>query len=206
MSDAQDQSLAEDGLGAAQASMPKSGGADRAPIVPEAGRWWRAAGDGFVCRLPIQADVGPLAELWAEMQVHYGEPVSRSAAEAAAASAHRADRATGFDPRVLVAVAEAGTVVGALALNVTFPARRLARSLYIRDLYVAEAARRGGVAKGLLREAAALTLSEGFASLDWTADASNAGARRFYERAGAARLARVYYRLEGPALLRAAGL
>ncbi len=161
---------------------------------------------GFTDRSPAPSDVRPLAGLWAEMQRHYGEPVSDATAAAAAAFACRKDPPTGFDPRVLLAVAETGAVVGALTLNVTFPAGRLTRSLYIRDLYVAVAARRGGVARGLLREAAALTLSEGFSSLDWTADARNAGARRLYERAGAAQIARVYFRLEGTGLLRAAGL
>ena len=164
-----------------------------------------ADGRGFICRAPAPSDAASLAGLWAEMQRHYGEPVSASAAEAAAAFACRKGPATGFDPRVVLAVAEAGTVVGALALNVTFPAGGLTRSLYIRDLYVTAEARRSGVARSLLRKAAALTLSEGFSSLDWTADAKNAGARRLYEREGAAQVARVYFRLEGNGLLRAAG-
>lgn len=164
-----------------------------------------ADGRGFTCRLPTPSDAPFLASLWAEMQQHYGEPVGPSAAEAAAAFACREGPATEFDPRIVLAVAEAGTVMGALALNVTFPAGGLTRSLYIRDLYVAANARRGGVARNLLRKAAALTLSGGFSSLDWTADARNADARRFYEREGAARVARVYFRLEGKGLLRAAG-
>ncbi len=159
----------------------------------------------FAVRPPTTFDARPLAVLWAEMQRHYGQPVADASAAAAAAFACHAGPATGFDPRVLVAVADTGALVGALVLNVTFPASELTRSLYIRDLYVAGVARRRGVARSLLRAAAALTLSEGFSSLDWTADARNAGARRFYERAGAVQVARVYFRLGGSDLRRAAG-
>lgn len=176
---------------------------DGAPVRCKGGS---ADGLGFVYRSPAPSDIQSLAELWAEMQRHYGEPVSNATAGAAAAFACRAGPSTGFDPRIILALAGTGTVVGALTLNVTFPASALSRSLYIRDLYVAEAARRGGVARGLLRRAAALTLAEGFSSLDWTADARNAGARLLYEGAGAAQVSRVYFRLEGVALLRAASL
>ncbi len=159
----------------------------------------------FAVRRPTVFDARSLAALWAEMQRHYGQPVADASAAAAAAFACQAGRAGGFDPRVLVSTADTGAVVGALVLNVTFPATGLTRSLYIRDLYVALVARRRGVAHSLLRAAAALTLSEGFSSLDWTADARNAGARRFYESAGAVRLDRVYFRLSGSDLRRAAG-
>jgi GNAT superfamily N-acetyltransferase len=162
-------------------------------------------GGAFAIGPPTPRDAPSLALLWAEMQRHYGHPVPASAAAEAAAFACRAGPATGFAPRMLLAVAEGGAVVGAIALNVTFPATELTRSLYIRDLYVAAAARRRGVARALLGAAAALTLAEGFSALDWTTDAANAGARQLYEGAGARQMARVYYRLAGDDLLRVAG-
>lgn len=165
----------------------------------------KVAADGFAVRPPTPLDARSLATLWTEMQRHYGQPVTDATASAAAAFACGAGPATGFDPRTLVAVADTGAVVGALVLNVTFPACELTKSLYIRDLYVARVARRRGVAQALLSAAAALTLSEGFSTLDWTADARNAGARHLYERAGALQVARVYFRLRGSDLLRAAG-
>jgi GNAT superfamily N-acetyltransferase len=158
----------------------------------------------FSVRVPGPSDALSLASLWGEMQCHYGQPVDEATAAAAAEFACRGVPSTGFDPRILVAVAAAGGVIGALALNVTFPATELSRSLYVRDLYVARAARRHGVASSLLRAAAALTVTEGFSALDWTADARNADALDLYEGAGAARLGRVYFRLAGPDLLAAA--
>jgi ribosomal protein S18 acetylase RimI-like enzyme len=55
----------------------------------------------------------------------------------------------------------------------------------------------------LLQAAAALTIAEGFSSLDWTTEANNIGARSLYEGAGAREMTRVYYRLFGTDLQRA---
>jgi hypothetical protein len=156
-------------------------------------------------RRPVAADARRLAALFSEMQRHYGEPVSDGMAAAAAAFACRpAPAASSFEPRTLIAVDADGQILGSIVLNVTFPARMLARSLYVRDLYVAAAARRRGVARALLRAAARLTLEEGFCALDWTTDAANAGARMMYEGAGARQVGRVFYRLAGEDLSRAA--
>lgn len=141
-------------------------------------------------------DVSALATLWAEMQRHYGKPVTQETAIAAATHACDAQRHEGFAPRILVAHAADGSLAGSIVLNVSFPANELSRSLYIRDLYVAAAMRRRGVARAMLRAAAALTLAQGFSALDWTAEASNTDARMLYEGEGARLLPRVYYRLD----------
>ena len=150
-------------------------------------------------------DVTALATLWAEMQRHYGKPVTEQAAIAAAAHACDAQRHEGFEPRILVADAADGSLAGSIVLNVSFPANELTRSLYIRDLYVAAAMRRLGVARAMLRAAAALALSQGFSALDWTAEASNHDARALYGGAGARLLPRVYYRLDVTDLRQFAG-
>jgi hypothetical protein len=156
-------------------------------------------------RRPNVRDTPRLAAHLAEMQRHYGEPVSDTmAAQAAALACRPAPPADSFEPRTLIAVDDDGQVLGSIVLNVTFPARMLARSLYVRDLYVAAAARRRGVARALLRAAARLTIEEGFCALDWTTDAANGGARTMYEGAGAREVSRVFYRLAGEDLSRAA--
>lgn len=156
-------------------------------------------------RRPGPQDVPGLAILLAEMQRHYQDPVAESEAEHAAALACRpAPPPESFEPRTLIAVETSGRICGSIVLNVTFPAARLSRSLYVRDLYVAAAVRRRGVARALLRAAARLTLAEGFSALDWTADAANVPARSMYDACGAVSPDRVYYRLTGEALERAA--
>ena len=141
-------------------------------------------------------DAQALAILWAEMQRHYGKPVTENAALEAAAQACEAQRSDGFQPRILVAHDAQGGLAGAVVLNVSFPANELSRSLYIRDLYVAAAMRRLGVARAMLRAAAALALSQGFSALDWTTEAGNVDARKLYSGEGARQLPRVYYRLD----------
>ena len=147
-------------------------------------------------RRTIPADADGLAVLWAEMQRHYGQPVNDATARGAATAACRFSN-NEFNPRTFVALTRTGEVVASLVLNVTFPARELSKSLYIRDLYVGKEWRRLGIARSLLKAAAALTISEHFSSLDWTTDANNIGARSLYEGAGAREMTRVYYRLYG---------
>ncbi|UFN51198.1 GNAT family N-acetyltransferase [Roseomonas sp. OT10] len=151
--------------------------------------------DGVLVRRASLVDVSPLALLFGEMQRHYGQPVSADRAVDAAALACR-PVVGDFDPRTLLALID-GAVVGSVVLNVTFPAAELARSLYIRDLYVSAVARRRGIGRALVRAAARLTLQEGFCALDWTTDAANLGAREMYEGEGARRIERIYYRLAG---------
>ena len=116
------------------------------------------------------------------MQRHYRRPVTDEMAVEAATLACQPVRGT-FDPRVLIAIID-NAIAGSVALNVTFPAFELSRSLYIRDLYVARAMRRCGVGQALVRAAARLTYAEGFSALDWTTETGNIAARQMYSRVG----------------------
>jgi ribosomal protein S18 acetylase RimI-like enzyme len=145
-----------------------------------------------VCR-PTQSDMFGVAALFSEMQRHYGQPVPDERALEAAMLACRPVSSM-FDPRVMIAAMD-GAIVGSIALNVTFPARELTQALYVRDLYVAQSARRRGVGRALVRAAARLTFAEGFSALDWTTATDNAAARQMYESCGAQALRRTYYRI-----------
>jgi GNAT superfamily N-acetyltransferase len=142
-------------------------------------------------RRPTEADILSLARHFSEMQSHYKRPVSDAAAVKAAALACKPPVHT-FDPHVLIGVS-GDTVVGSLVMNVTFPAAELTLSLYIRDLYVAQAARRSGVGRMLVKAAQRLRAAEGFSSLEWTTDSSNAAARKLYETCGARQMDRTYF-------------
>jgi ribosomal protein S18 acetylase RimI-like enzyme len=142
-------------------------------------------------RQPVEADIPSLAAHFSEMQAHYGQPVSDAAAVSAATLACKPPVQT-FDPRVLVALT-GETVVGSIVMNVTFPAAQLSLSLYIRDLYIAKAARRLGVGRILVAAANQLRASQGFSALEWTTDSANTAARRLYEACGARQVNRTYF-------------
>jgi ribosomal protein S18 acetylase RimI-like enzyme len=144
-------------------------------------------------RPPTSLDAPCLAALFAEMQRHYRRPVTDQQAAYAAALACRPVVST-FDPRVLIAMVD-NSIVASIVLNVTFPAYELSLALYIRDLYVAQSARRLGIGQSLVLEAARLTYAQGFSALDWTTETDNTTARKMYESCGARKLPRTYYRL-----------
>jgi GNAT superfamily N-acetyltransferase len=144
-------------------------------------------------RTPTALDISAVASLFSEMQRHYRRPVTDEQAVEAATLACQPVRSL-FDPRVLIA-SVGGVIVGSIVLNVTFPAFELSRSLYIRDLYVANSMRRHGLGQALVKAAARLCYAQGFSALDWTTETGNTAARQMYESCGARVLARTYYRL-----------
>ena len=163
----------------------------RATINSEPSDEGEALQPAISVRQPCQADIPNLAAHFAEMQAHYGQPVLDTVAMKAAVLACKPPVNT-FDPRVLVAVA-GDTIVGSIVMNVTFPAAELSLSLYIRDLYIAKAARRLGVGRMLVKAATQLRASEGFSALEWTTDSANAEARYLYESCGARQVNRTYF-------------
>jgi ribosomal protein S18 acetylase RimI-like enzyme len=148
-------------------------------------------GQGTMVRRPSETDIAGLAAHFSEMQTYYNRPVSNEVALKAAKLACKPP-VNAFDPRVLVALAD-DKIVGSVVMNVTFPASDLSQSLYIRDLYVAKAARRSGVGRMLVEAAMRLRAAEGFSALEWTTDSSNAVARRLYETCGARKMDRTYF-------------
>jgi ribosomal protein S18 acetylase RimI-like enzyme len=162
------------------------------PIAASMGSSDQGHSENIVVRRPTDADIPGLAAHFTEMQSHYNCPVSFAVAEEAAALACK-PVINAFDPRVLIAVA-GNAVVGALVMNVTFPASALTKALYIRDLYVAKTMRRYSVGRMLVTAATQLSVSEGFSAVEWTTDSANKSARRLYESCGARQIDRTFFR------------
>jgi GNAT superfamily N-acetyltransferase len=72
-----------------------------------------------------------------------------------------------------------GELVGFASYSFLWPAVRLTRSLYLKELYVAEAARRKGVGKLLMRRVYLVAVQEDCSRVEWTTDRENGDAQPF---------------------------
>lgn len=155
--------------------------------------------DQAVRIVPLRPDLhAALAGLMAEMQAHYAVPCP--------AFADIMARLAALPAGIEVLVAQRGPeLVGFAFAGVIFPGPGLKSGFFLKELYVAEAARGAGTGRALMRALAELALARGHARLDWTADAANPQLLRFYESLGAAaQTEKVFFRLTGEALVEAA--
>ena len=136
-------------------------------------------------RRAVEADVSPLLEL-----MHGLAEFEAYAAEFAVdESTLRRQGFTREPPDFYALVAEAPSVLPGLAgmlvyylIPFTFRARP---TLHIKELFVADAARRLGVGEALMRAAAAAALEHDCATIQWQVAEWNTSAQQFYERLGA---------------------
>lgn len=99
-----------------------------------------------------------------------------------------------------------GRAVGLATFAVLYPAPDLGGQLFMKDLFVADEARSGGIGRALMRELARIALERGCIRFDWTAESDNPSAIHFYDALGAMRVTeKVYYRMTGSALRAMAG-
>jgi GNAT superfamily N-acetyltransferase len=134
-------------------------------------------------------DAAALAWLLEDHERHYGNTVESGAGAAGAAWL------LGQPPGgTLCLVAEQdGKLVGFAILNPYFPGPRLSHGLYLKELYVADAARSQGVGEKLIEAIRALARKRGDTRVLWTTGAHNTGAQKFYDRLGMRREKKVYY-------------
>lgn len=140
-------------------------------------------------------DIAALAELLAEMDRFYGatavEPLEdrvRQIREALFGAPVAAS--------VLLARDDAG-LAGFAAYSFLWPAVGLTRSLYLKELYVADQYRRRGVAKLLMSALFDVASQHRCSRVEWTTDTSNDGALAFYDDLGVpVNKGKVFYRVE----------
>ena len=144
-------------------------------------------------RRAAAADQPRLAVLLAEIQAHYGSPnPPGGAAECARLLTRPGERL----PFALLAEGD-GTSMGLATLNPVIYGGAFQWILFLKDLYVTESARSLGVGRVLIGAIARIALAEDYCRIDWTTDAANHGAQRLYDRLGATRHDKVFYRLTG---------
>jgi GNAT superfamily N-acetyltransferase len=146
-------------------------------------------------------DEGPIADLLGELDLFYGDTPQGTGDERAAQV-----RAVllGDPPAARALLAWDGpALAGFASWSLLWPAAGLTTSLYLKELYVADAYRRGGTGRLLMDGLYRIAAERGCSRVEWTTDTDNAGAVAFYEGTGAKPLAsKVFYRVP---VLRAAG-
>lgn len=96
-------------------------------------------------------------------------------------------------------------LVGMAAYSYLWPAAGVTRSLYLKELYVAEKFRRKGIGGLLMRQLCQVAVEYKCSRLEWTADQGNALAEAFYGQLGIPKnQEKMIYRLEGDGLRRLA--
>ena len=149
-------------------------------------------------RLCEAADHPALAGMMAEMQAHYRVPCPPDAE----IRAGLANRPAGTE--LLVAERD-GALVGFAAFSAIYPGPGLRPGVFLKEIYVVQAARGLGAGKALLAELARLALARGLGRIDWTAARDDERLLRFYEGLGATpQPEKVFFRLTGEGLARLA--
>lgn len=141
-------------------------------------------------------DENAIAELCAELDVFYGDLPEGSPQ----------DRAVwvrnilfGRPPMAYALLAWDGEVpAGLAAYSYLWPAAGLTASLYLKELYVAEAYRLTGTGRLLMEGLYSVARRRGLSRVEWTTDTSNQGAQKFYEALGVKPLpSKIFYRATG---------
>jgi len=143
-----------------------------------------AASMSLLIRSATVADADAVCRMWAQFAAHLRE-LGDTDPQAFGVEAYRRD-GFGPNPAFFGLIAERdGTVVGYLLYHFGYEVDQAMRVLYIVDLWVDPAARRAGIARALMREAAARCRAAGGGALVWSVFANNELASAFYECLGA---------------------
>jgi GNAT superfamily N-acetyltransferase len=144
----------------------------------------------------VPGDETAIAALCAELDEFYGDLPEGLPGDRAA---QVRDVLFGTPPLAYALAAWDGDApAGFAAYSFLWPASGLTASLYLKELYVAEAYRRTGTGKLLMKGLYEVARQRGLSRVEWTTDASNQGAQAFYEALGAKPLrSKIFYRAAG---------
>jgi len=79
---------------------------------------------------------------------------------------------------------DGASLAGFAAYSFLWPAIGLTRSLYLKELYIADQYRHQGVGESLMSELIQVAEKTGCTRVEWTTDTDNPGAQNFYEALG----------------------
>lgn len=139
------------------------------------------------------ADTPAIASLLAELDTFYGDTPEGTPDERSR-QVHNA--LFGDPPAARALLAWDGPALAGLASwSLLWPAAGLTTSLYLKELYVAQAYRRAGIGRLLMEGLYRIAAERGCSRVEWTTDTGNTGAQQFYESLGVKPLsAKIFYR------------
>lgn len=143
-------------------------------------------------RLATLEDAADVAALVRAVDLHYvGPEVAQPLGPTIAMVERSMQEAEGT--RYALAFRERRTV-GLACFAVLRPGFRLSGLLFVKELFVDGHARGQEVGAALMRWLAEHARAQGLTRIDLTTDGTNTGAQAFYERLGAERMNKVFYR------------
>ena len=145
-----------------------------------------------VVRLAAVEDAADVAALVRAVDLHYVGPEATQALEPTKGMVERSMREA-EGTRYALAYRE-GQAVGLACFALLRPGFRLSGLLFVKELFVKDHARGHAVGAVLMHWLADYARAQGATRIDLTADGTNTGAQAFYERLGAERMNKVFYR------------
>jgi ribosomal protein S18 acetylase RimI-like enzyme len=141
----------------------------------------------------VPGDENKIAVLCADLDLFYGGTPEGTPGERATVVRNVL---FGMPPVAYALLARDGPeLAGMAAYSFLWPAAGLSASLYLKELYVAEAYRRAGVGRLLMDGVRAIAGRRRLSRIEWTTDTSNRDAQEFYEALGTEPLAsKIFYR------------
>ncbi|MBJ6126603.1 GNAT family N-acetyltransferase [Microvirga splendida] len=143
-------------------------------------------------RLATLEDAADVAALVRAVDLHYVGPEVAQALEPTQEMVERSMREQ-EGTRYALAYCD-GHPVGLACFAVLRPGFRLSGLLFVKELFVESQARGQAVGALLMRWLADHARAQGLTRIDLTTDGTNTGAQAFYERLGAERMNKVFYR------------
>ena len=146
---------------------------------------------GITVRPATEQDTTVISVLLGEAEEYYG-----GVNEPADEQQIRAALFTGQPAATVLLAEKDGQVVGLASFARLWPAAGADVSMYLKELFVIEAARRSGVGQVLLDAVKAAAVEAGCRRLEWTGDTDNPVALGFYKKLGVpVNDGKVFYRL-----------
>jgi GNAT superfamily N-acetyltransferase len=143
-------------------------------------------------RLATLEDATDVAALVRAIDLHYVGPEVAQALEPTVAMVERSMREA-EGTRYALAYRD-GQAVGLACFALLRPGFRLSGLLFVKELFVEDRARGQAIGVLLMHWLADYARTQGLTRIDLTTDGTNTGAQAFYERLGAERMNKVFYR------------